>query len=718
MSEVLNVLRLIMSRLGSHRCPNGHMVAPSVSTQRDEISCPECGVTFVHPSAESFAFNSGGACPACTGLGQRSEVDIDALVQDPDRSIRAGAVLPWTVGTRRLSALVAEQLGVRLDVPYRELTERERAIVLTGEPVRRTVTISTRAGRRYELDVMYDNAVTAARRAADSTSERVRQRAQTFLKTRTCSVCHGTRLRPEALTSRLAGCDLAQLSALDLQSLNAFGASLVETVTEELLPMARTLLAELAGRIEPMLDSGLGYLGLDRAGASLSTGERQRIALTSTIHSGTTGMLYVLDEPSVGLHPSNAQGLIAGMRALVANGNCVVVVEHDLQIIRDADWVIEMGPGAGRHGGTVVAQGSPRQLTGAPGSIIGPLLSDPRSGAGARTPRAARSGHLSITVNAIHNLSGITARFPLEQFTAVAGPSGAGKTALVIDSLVPAALARLAHRPLPRHVRRLSLEPIRRVVVVDATPIGLTARSTPATYSGALDLLRRRFAATPDARRRRWAAGHFSFNTKAGQCPTCRGLGRIDLDVQYLPDIDVVCPTCRGSRFNEETLAVRLDGLTIADVLSLTIDEALERFQGDRPLTRTLAPMADVGLAYLRLGEPTPSLSGGEAQRLRIAQRLGSRQAGTLYVLDEPSTGLHPRDVQTLIAVLDRLLADGATVIVIDHDLDLIAAADHVIDLGPGGGTAGGQIIAQGTPREVAADPHSITGPWLAERLT
>jgi excinuclease ABC subunit A len=718
MSEVLNVLRLMMSRMGSHRCPNGHLVAPSIATYGEEIVCPVDGVRFVHPSAESFAFNSYGACPACHGLGVRSEVDVTTLVPDPDKTIEEGAVLPWNSGGRRLSMYAAGQLGVRLDVPYRSLTSRERDIVLHGEPVRRQVTLhSGRSGRTVQLSVNYDNAIAAVERSLRSDNERSRRLVQRFLVTRVCSVCHGTRLRPEALTSLLGGRNIAEISALGLGELRGFTAGLPAGLPAELSRMTNGLLAELNGRLTPVLDVGLGYLTLDRAGATLSTGERQRIELTSTVRASTTGMLYVLDEPSVGLHPANVQGLLKTITALAGNGNTVVVVEHERELIRSADWIIELGPGAGASGGTVIAQGTPGQLETDARSIMGPFLAGAVAISRDRPARASDGRQIAIEIGDLYNLHDLTAAFPARRLTALAGPSGAGKTALILDSLIPSARALLSGSALPGHVRRLDLGGIRQVVQIDASPIGQNARSTPATYSGAFDQIRRLFAETAYARRRRWKPGHFSFNTREGQCPTCRGLGHIDLDVQYLPDITVECPTCHGARFNDATLAVRVDGLTVADVLGLSVDEALARFAGQAPVAASLRPVSEVGLGYLRLGEPTPSLSGGESQRLRIASRLRSSQRGALYVFDEPSTGLHPLDVATLAGVFDRLLEAGATIIVIDHDLDLLAAADHLIDMGPGGGPDGGHILAAGTPEDVARDPGSVTGPWLAEHL-
>jgi excinuclease ABC subunit A len=719
MSEVLNVLRLMVSRLGSHLCPNGHRVEPSIATLTEEITCPVCGARFEHPSAESFAFNSYGACPACHGLGVRSEVDVATLVPDPGKTIEEGAVLPWNSGGRRLSMYAAGEQGVRLDVPYRSLTDREREIVLHGEPVQRQVTLhSGRSGRTVQLSVNYDNAVAAVERSLRSDNERTRRLVQRFLITRVCSVCHGTRLRPEALTSQLGGRNIAEISALRLGELHGFTAGLPAGLPAELSRMTTGLLAELNGTLTPLLDVGLTYLTLDRSGASLSTGERQRIELTSTVRASTTGMLYVLDEPSVGLHPINVAGLRKTIAALAANGNSVVVVEHERELIRSADWVIELGPRAGANGGTVIAEGTPGDLETDPHSIMGPFLAGAPAVPPGRPERAVPGGQIEIEIGDLYNLHNVAASFPLHRLTALAGPSGAGKTALVLDSLIPAARALLSGSARPGHVRRLELGDIRQVVQIDASPIGQNTRSTPATYCGAFDHIRRLFADSAYAKRRHWKPGHFSFNTREGQCPTCLGLGHIDLDVQYLPDIAVKCPTCHGARFNDATLAVRVDGLTIADVLGLSVDDALERFAGRPQVAAALRPVSEVGLGYLRLGEPTPSLSGGESQRLRIASRLRSSQRGALYVFDEPSTGLHPLDVATLAGVFDRLLDAGATIIVIDHDLDLLAAADHLIDMGPGGGPDGGHILAAGTPEDVARAPGSATGPWLAEHLS
>jgi excinuclease ABC subunit A len=622
MSEVLNVLRLMMSRLGSHLCPNGHRVEPSVATQGMDVVCPVCGTHFKPPNAESFAFNSYGACPACEGLGVRSEVDVATLVPDPTKTILEGAVLPWNSGGRRLSMYAAGELGVRLDVPYRSLTDRERRIVLRGQPVRQKVTLSDRNDRAVQLSVNYDNAVAAVERSLRSNNERTRRLVQRFLITRVCSVCKGTRLRPEALTSHFGGDNLAEISALGLGELGDHVGKLAWGLLPELSRMTNGLLDELDGRLRPLLDVGLSYLTLDRAGATLSTGERQRIELNSTVRAASTGMLYVLDEPSVGLHPTNVQGLRKTITALVANGNTVVVVEHERDLIRYADWVIELGPEAGDSGAAVIAEGTPGDLETDPRSIIGPFLAGRAAVSRERSPKAAADADITIEIGDLYNLHDLSATFPTRRLSALTGPSGAGKTALILDSLIPAARARLSGDKLPDHVSRLDLGGIHQVVQIDAAPIGLNSRSTPATYSGSFDHIRRVFAESSYARRRRWKPGHFSFNTREGQCPTCRGLGHIDLDVQYLPDISVTCPTCDGARFNDATLAVSVEGLSIAEVLALSVLQALDHFADHGSVVAALRPVSDVGLGYLKLGEPTPSLSGGESQRLRIASRL------------------------------------------------------------------------------------------------
>ncbi|MFC9993476.1 excinuclease ABC subunit UvrA [Nocardia sp. NPDC127526] len=716
MTEVYNVLRLMYSRLGSHLCPTGYRLPPMLEVAvRGYVDLPECGGRFELPGAESFAFDSFGACPRCGGLGTVEEIDDDALVPNPDLTITAGAVAPWKLPLRDFQPQIAAQLGVRIDVPYRELTQREKDIVLDGPAVKRHVVVTTKSGRAAELNGTYENARAAVRHSlANSSSETTRERLSKFFTLHTCPDCHGARLRPEALTTLVEGRDIAATSALTLAQLRPWAGGLPERLPTELEPLAKRLTAEFIRTIEPLLTLGLGYLTLDRAGATLSTGERQRIQLTATLQARSTGMLYVLDEPSIGLHPANVEGLRSVIRALVDNGNSVVMVDHDVDLLRWADQLIEMGPGAGRAGGAIVAQGTVDEVAADPNSVTGPYLSGTaETRMREQRPVRAEDEHLEITVGDYYTLHRVTARIPVARLTLVTGVSGSGKTSLVLDSLVPALTAELARRRLPRHVRALRTGGIQRVVTVDSTPIGNNSRSTPATYSGAFDGIRALFAATPLARERQWGAGRFSYNVKGGQCPECAGLGEVALDVQYLPDMTVTCPTCHGARYNPETLEVRVDGLTIADVLQLTVADAAERFADSPRIGPPLHALREVGLGYLCLGEPTPALSGGEAQRMRLANGLRSSQSHTLYVFDEPTTGLHPEDVRTLLGVLDRLLRAGATIIAIDHDLDLIANADHVIDMGPGGGPDGGRIVATGTPREIAAAEDSLTGRYL-----
>ncbi|WP_338773363.1 excinuclease ABC subunit UvrA [Nocardia vulneris] len=732
MTEVLNVVRLMFSRLGRHVCPNGHRIEPTLARSAQLwLDCPVCGAHFEHPSAESFSFNTLGRCPGCDGLGVRDEIDTATLIPDDSLSVIEGAVAPWNLAGRSYMPQVAADLGVRIDVPVAELTDAERAILLDGPPEPRLVTLTSKAGRAVSANMTYESARRAVQNAATkTTSETTRQRLSRFFTTHICPVCQGSRLRPEALTTTLSDRDIAQVSTESLDTLADFAKQVTVTLPAELRPLSDRLAEELTAAVEPLRRLGIGYLSLARAGATLSTGERQRIELSSTLQAHSTGMLYVLDEPSVGLHPANVDGLRAVLRGLVAAGNSVVVVDHDVALLREADHLIEMGPGAGRQGGTVVAQGSPADLAACADSVTGPYLSG-SAGTQFRTPRpidtALRStdtalrptdtaprptdtaAALEITVDELYTLRDVTARIPLRRLTVVTGVSGSGKTALVLDSLVPALTAEVP----PAHVRGLDRAGIRAVVEVDATPIGNNSRSTPVTYSGALDPIRRWFAKESGR-----TAAHFSYNTAAGQCPTCLGLGELDLDIQYLPDLTVSCPDCHGARYNPEVRAVTVDGLSIADVLSLTVAEAVDRFAAHPKIAAPLRAVRDVGLGYLCLGEPTPSLSGGEAQRLRLATALRSEQTDTLYVFDEPSIGLHPNDIRTLLAVLDRLIDAGATVLVIDHDLDVIANADHIIDLGPGGGPDGGRIVATGTPAEIAAVADSRTGYWLGRHLT
>jgi excinuclease ABC subunit A len=714
MTETLNVLRLMMSRLGTHLCPNGHpnqttltAIAAASDADTGALTCPVCHVTFRFPSAESFSFNSYGACPECGGIGAVDEIDESTLIPDESRSIDDGAVAPWRLAGRSFMPNVVAQLGIRTDIPYRDLTPKEQDFILHGPSQHTEVALPGRSGRTFRLNAEYVNATRAVAEAGETT----RTRLGRFYTTRTCPVCHGTRFRPETLASELDGRSIAQITALELDEVRDFAAALPAKLPTELHDLARRLTGELLDGVGPLLKLGLDYLTLDRAGNTLSTGERQRIELTATVHARSTGALYVLDEPSVGLHPANMDGLIETVGQLADHGNTVVVVDHHLPLMRAADQIIELGPGAGSDGGQVIAQGTAAELARDPASVTGPFLAgtEPLRVRDLR-PVTKQTGHIELTVNQLHTLRDLTAAIPCNRLTLITGVSGSGKSTLILDSLVPALRDTLAGRPLPEHVGHLRAPGVTRVVQIDANPIGANARSTPATYCGAFDPIRSRYARESGLK-----AGQFSYNTAEGQCPVCHGLGELALDIQYLPDLIVRCHECGGRRYNKETLRVTVDGKSIADVLAMTVDEAAQHFHAHGAIRRPLVALQEVGLGYLTLGEPTPALSGGEAQRLRLSTGLHTDQPGTVYVFDEPSVGLHPRDIQRLVGTLDRLLDTQATVIVIDHDLGLIANADHIIDLGPGGGPRGGKIVATGTPDQVAADSHSATGRALRD---
>ena len=729
-TELLNSLRLLYSRLGRHRCPNGHLLEPTMDVALDRpLTCPECGAVFGPPSAESFAFNSEGACPRCAGTGSVREVDDDALVPDPSRSIDEGAVVPWSMFGLAAVPKVAAELGVRVDVPFSELTADERRIVFEGPPVKRVILYPAKNGKLFELNASYRNARQAVQDALrKATTKSGLDRVDRFLTVHTCPDCAGTRLSAQARSTLVDGIDLAQATAKTLDDVTAWVRTVPGTVPEPMVPMAQSIVDQMVGTARRLAELGLGYLTLDRTSSTLSTGERQRVALSRAVRNRTTGVLYVLDEPSIGLHPANVDGLLGVIRSLLADGNSVVVVDHDVQVLRRADWIIEMGPGSGRAGGDVIAEGTPGELAGREGSLIGGFLSGeeavlvrPRPAPGA----VFSAGRIHLTTSPLHTVHALDLSVPRGRLTAVTGASGSGKTTLVLESLVPALTAVASGAPLPRHVRGVDADGIERVVVVDASPIGINTRSTVATYSGVLDDLRRAWAATPAAEERGLGASDFSYNTGSLRCPTCDGTGQIALDVQFLPDVDIVCPACAGSRYAPEADALRRtprgghedDALSLPRLLACTVAEALEHTGDLRKVRSRLQTLVELGLGYLTLGEATPALSGGEAQRLKLATALDRDQHDALFVLDEPSVGLHPLDVRVLLGVLQRLIDRGATVVLIEHDLDMIANADHVLDLGPGGGVHGGRLVASGTPEQVADDPDSVTGRYLREVL-
>ena len=718
MSELLNVLRLAFSRLGSHVCPNGHRLPPSLDTARfGKCVCPECGVEFAPFSAEDFAFNSLGACPDCRGTGLVEEIDESRLIADPNKSINDGAVAGWRVPGSFFYIPPAEALGIPLDIPYKELTDAQRDFVLHGKTDEKTpVSVMSSAGKVYDMKAQYLNAADAVAHAYNGTdSEKVRARlAEQFYHVGTCRSCGGSRFARKLLTTLLAGKNIAEASALSLAGLKSYAESVTGAVPEIMHPMARKLMEELTDGIEPLLSLGLSYLSLDRGGGTLSTGELQRVQLARTLRNETTGVLYVLDEPSIGLHPQNAEGLTAVFRKLLAQGNSLVVVDHDVDILRQADWMIEMGVGAGENGGRVIAAGTVPSIEENGNSVIGGYIAGKerllvRDG---RRPENG-GGRISLDVNEIYTLKNVSASFPTGRLTAVTGVSGSGKSTLVLDCLVPALLASIKKKPLPSHIAKAETMGIRRVVVADAVPVGQNTRSTLATYSGIMDDVRSLFSATKEAKKRKWDAGHFSYNLKSGACPTCGGTGIVSLDIQYLPDMEMVCPDCGGMRYAPETLSVKWNNMSVADVLALSVDAARAVFKDHDSIREKLESLYGLGLGYLKLGESTPTLSGGEAQRLKLVSELGRNQKGTLFVFDEPTTGLHPQDIRKLLQVLDGLIENGGTVIVIEHDLDMIANADYIIDMGPGGGAEGGLIVAHGTAEEICENKTSLTGKYL-----
>lgn len=725
-TELLNSLRLLFSRAGSHVCPNGHRVPPTLNVAAERpIACPVCGVEFFGPGAEDLAFNSGGACPECDGTGIVRTVDLDSLVPDEGLTIDEGAVAPWSTLMWDLMKQVAREMGVRTDVPFNQLTPAERDIVFSGPAEKKHILYKAKKTDTFaELDFTYYNAVYTVENAlAKVKDEKGLGRVARFLKQGVCPECDGTRLSPEARLPQVAGIDLAEASAKTLDELVAWTDAVPDGLAPEMRPMAHNIVESFQHTARRLVDLGLGYLALDRAGSTLSTGERQRVQLARAVRNRTTGVLYVLDEPSIGLHPSNIDGLVEVMRDLLADGNSVVMVDHDTRILAAADWLVEMGPGAGADGGRIVAQGTLTEVEANPASLIGGFLS------GAETVRVRERvpvadvfahGSIELATGALHTVKPLEVAVPRGRLTAVTGVSGSGKTTLVLESLIPSLVANASGAKLPAHVKRIEAAGIERANLIDATPIGSNVRSTVATYAGVHDELRRAFARTPEAKAAGLKAGDFSYNTGKLRCPECDGTGSISLDVQFLPDVDITCPVCGGSRYAPEASRIHRaaegcedPGCTLPQFMAMTVDEARTPASGLKKARARLDTLHRLGLGYLTLGEATPALSGGEAQRLKLASEMGRAQDDAVFVFDEPTIGLHPLDVRTLLGVFERLVEQGATVVVIEHDLDVIANADYVVDLGPGGGASGGRIVAVGTPEQVADNPESVTGRYL-----
>ena len=723
-TELLNSLRLMYSRLASHRCPNGHYVKPSLLVAAGKaLVCPACGARFYAPSAEELAFNSQGACARCGGTGSVRTVDMASLVPDESLTIDEGAVAPWNSLMWSLMTDVCREMGVRTDVPFRELTERERDIVFHGPAEKKHIFYHAKnSNQAGELDFTYYNAVYTVENAlAKVKDEKGMKRVEKFLKEDICPDCRGTRLSEAARAPKLRGISLDEACAMTLSELVEWARGVPESLPEAMRPMAESICEAFEGTARRLLDLGLGYLTLDRSASTLSTGERQRMQLARAVRNRTTGVLYVLDEPSIGLHPSNIVGLTGVMHDLVADGNSVILVDHDTQILKVADWIVEMGPEAGAKGGHVIAQGTIPEIEARNVSQIGPFLAgraETRMRSRAAKEALFENGTIHLSTVRIHTVKPLEVDIPKGRLTVVTGVSGSGKTTMVLESLVPALNAKISGDALPAHIRAIEAEGIRHVKLIDATPIGINVRSTVGTYAGVHDELRKLWAKSPDALERRYSASDFSYNTGNLRCPGCDGTGVVSLDVQFLPDVTIPCPDCRGSRYAKEAYDVKLankagERVSMPELMDMDVNTAVSFCADMKAVSQKLNVLCQLGLGYLTLGEETPSLSGGEAQRLKLASEIGRTQTDSVFVFDEPSIGLHPLDVQVLMRVFQALLDNGATVVVIEHDLDVIRNADYVIDMGPGGGESGGRIVAAGTPEEIRRNENSMTGRYL-----
>lgn len=723
-TELLNSLRLMYSRLASHRCPNGHYVEPTLKVAAEqEILCPICGEQVQPPSAEELAFNSQGACPECGGTGRVRTVNIDSLVPDDSISIDDGAVAPWNSLMWSLMTDVCREMGVRTDIPFRELTEKEKDIVYHGPAEKKHIFYKAKnSNQAGELDFTYYNAVYTVENAlAKVKDEKGMKRVEKFLKEEICPQCQGSRLSEKARAPKLRGIGLAEACQMTLKDLVVWVADVPDSLPEEMRPMAEAICESFQTAAKRLMDLGLSYLSLDRAAATLSTGERQRMQLARAVRNRTTGVLYVLDEPSIGLHPSNINGLNAVMHDLIADGNSVLLVDHDTQILSEADWIVEMGPEAGNGGGYVIAEGTIPEITKNPASMIGPFLAQ-KTNLPVREQTHAENmfdlGVIHLSTNAIHTVKPLEVDIPKGRLTVVTGVSGSGKTTMVLESLIPGLEAALNGETLPEHVKNVSAEGISHVKLIDASPIGINIRSTVATYANVHDELRKIYAKTDDAKRMKYKAKDFSYNTGNLRCPACDGTGQITLDVQFLPDVDVVCPECKGSLYAKAAWQVCYEKepgkrYSLPQMMAMDVNTALQAAGDWKVVRQRLEVLRDLGLGYLTLGEATPGLSGGEAQRLKLASEMGKGQFDSVFVFDEPTIGLHPLDVKTLLQVFQALVDQGATVIVIEHDLDVIRNADYIIDMGPEGGEAGGRIVAVGTPEQVAENENSVTGKFI-----
>lgn len=725
-TELLNSIRLMFSRLANHRCPNGHYLEPSLNVAAEkELICPKCKAQVFAPGAEELAFNSQGACPKCNGVGTIRTVDESTLVPDENLTIDEGAVAPWNSLMWSLMTDICREMGVRTNIPFKDLTDTEKEIVYHGPAEKKHIFYHSKTTNQAgELDFTYFNAVYTVENAlAKVKDEKGMKRVEKFLKENLCPECGGTRLSEKARTPKLRGISLAEVCKMTLSELIEWVKGVPGSLSSEMRPMAEAICESFFVTAKRLMDLGLGYLTLDRTASTLSTGERQRMQLARSVRNRTTGVLYVLDEPSIGLHPANIKGLNTVMHDLVADGNSVILVDHDTQILSESDWIIELGPESGANGGQVISEGTISETISNPNSKIGPFLSD-------KTDRIIRQsieksemfdeGEIKLSTSKIHTVKPLKMRIPKGRLTVVTGVSGSGKTTLILESLIPALENKFSGKKLPEHVKDIQADGIKQIKLIDATPIGINVRSTVATYANIHDELRKVFAKTEDAKELGHKSGEFSYNTGSLRCPTCDGTGSIVLDVQFLPDVGIPCPDCQGSRYSKTAEKIKYvtksnEIYTLPQIMAMDINHALVACREINLVRQRLQTLSDLGLGYLILGEATPSLSGGEAQRLKLASEMGRKQEDTIFVFDEPTIGLHPLDVKTLIGVFQKLIANNATVIVIEHDLDLIKNADYIIDMGPDGGDKGGEIVFEGTPEEICNCENSKTGEFLKD---
>lgn len=718
-TELLNSLRLMFSRLASHCCPNGHYVEPSLAVAAEqELVCPVCGENFYAPSAEELAFNSQGACKTCGGTGIVRTVDKSTLVPDDSLTIDDGAVAPWGTLMWSLMTDVCREMGVRTNIPFKDLTDKEKDIVYNGPAEKKHIFYKAKnTNQAGELDFTYYNAVYTVENALSKVKdEKSMKRVEKFLKQDICPDCHGTRLSEKARTPKLMGLTLDKVCEMTLSDVVEWVKKVPQSLPKEMVPMAESICDSFQSVAKRLIDLGLGYLTLDRASSTLSTGERQRMQLARAVRNRTTGVLYVLDEPSIGLHPSNIVGLRGVLHDLIEDGNSVVLVDHDVQILKDSDWIIEMGPQAGVNGGYVVAEGTIPEIIDNKKSIIGGFLSDKEEvkiRENISPDMMFKNGKIHLETNSIHTVKPLKIDIPKGRLTVVTGVSGSGKTTMVLESLVPALDSLTSQKKMPEHIVKIEADGIKQVKLIDATPIGINIRSTVATYANIHDELRKIFAKLPQSKENKYKAGDFSYNTGKLRCSVCDGTGVINLDVQFLPDVEIPCPECGGSRYSKIVEDIKYKGNSLAKLMSMDVNTAIDACDDLKSVQQRLQVLKDLGLGYLTLGEATPSLSGGEAQRLKLASEMRKAQSESVFVFDEPTIGLHPLDVRTLLNVFQTLIDNGATVVVIEHDLDVIKNADYIIDMGPEGGNAGGEVIFSGTPSELRNCKISKTARFL-----